>query len=269
MINDLDETIKQLLIKQGSLEPSVDITFNIPDREWSASISKPTINLYLYDIRENHTLRGTEWTFETNGNSTTRKKNANRINLSYLVTVWANNIEDQHRLLWRVLSTLFRYPTLPQELLTGKLAEQQYHIITTTAQPDGLFNHPSDFWAALDNEIKPSINYVVTLPIDLSVAFTSTITRTATLGIKPPGGEAEQLIQISGIVHAVGEPEKIVAGATVLAREVGMTARTDSEGKYNFSRIPAGKHTFQVLVSGEKVKEIKVTVPSQSYNLEV
>ena len=48
MITDLDETIKQLLIQKGALEPAeVDISFETPKREWSASISKPTVNLYL------------------------------------------------------------------------------------------------------------------------------------------------------------------------------------------------------------------------------
>ena len=266
MIDDLDETIKQLLIKEGPLEPSIDVSFNIPDREWSASISNPTINLYLYDIRENHNLRSTEWTVEKNGNSATRRKNANRINLSYLVTVWTDNVADQHRLLWRVLITLFRYPTLPQELLTGKLAEQNYTIVTSAAQPDGLLNNQPGFWTALDNNIKPFINYVVTLPMDLSIAFTSSVARTTVLGVKPPHGDSEQLIQISGIVHVAGEPTQ---GATVLAKEAGMTATTDIGGKYIFSRIPPGRHTFQVFVGGKKLKESKVTVPGQDYNLEV
>ncbi len=120
MITELDEIIKQLLIKNGKLDHGeVDIRFETPDREWSASLSKPTVNLYLYDIRENHELRGTEWIIEKNGNNTaTKRKNARRIDLSYLVTVWTNNVEDQHGLLWTVLSTLMRYPTIPQELLT-------------------------------------------------------------------------------------------------------------------------------------------------------
>ncbi len=165
--------------------------------------------------------------------------------------------------------TLFRFPVLPHEILKGKLAEQKYIIQTNTAQPDGLFNNPSDFWAALDNEIKPSVNYVVTLPLDLSIAFTSTVARTATLGVKPKDGEAEQLIQISGIVHAAGEPAKYITGATVLAKEAGMTAVSDAEGKYVFSRIPPGKHTFQVSQDGKKQKEFKVTVPGKDYNLEI
>ena len=98
MINDLDETIKQLLIIKGALEPAeIDVSFDAPDREWSASVNKPTINIYLYDIRENHQLRGTEWivTRDQDGN-VTKKKNAKRIDVSYLITVWANDAADEH-----------------------------------------------------------------------------------------------------------------------------------------------------------------------------
>jgi hypothetical protein len=271
MITELDETIKQILMKQAALEPSeVDIAFNTPNREWSASLAKPTVNLYLYDIRENHELRGTEWIIEKNGNNTaTKRKNAKRINLSYLVTVWANNIEDQHRLLWRVLSALIRYPTIPPDLLSGQLAKQDYPVISHAAQPDGLFSNPADFWAALDNEIKPSFNYVVTLPLDLDITFTSAITRTREFSVKRPDGEAETITAISGIVRLKGKTDKVVAGATVVARDANMTSRTDEKGQYIFNRIPSGKQTFQVVVQGEKPKEIVITVPGDSYDIEI
>ena len=82
MISDLDETIKQLLIQKGTFDPvEVDIRFEAPDQEWSASISKPTINIYLYDIRENHQLRSYEWAVERNEDSTATGK---RLPLRYL-----------------------------------------------------------------------------------------------------------------------------------------------------------------------------------------
>ena len=270
MITDLDETLKQLLIKKAGLEPTeVEITFEVPNREWSASISKPTINLYLYDIRENHNLRGTEWFTEKNGSNITRRKKANRINLSYLITVWTNNIEDQHRLLWRVLLALSRYPTIPDELLSGDLAKQGYPVVTSTAQPDGLFSNPSDFWAALDNEIRPAINCVITVPMDLDISFTSPEVKTATYGVKPVDAESENFMVIRGIVHAEGSQEKRVAGLTIIAKEAGMSSVTDSQGEYIFHSISQGKHTFQVLLDGEKIKEVKMTVPGRQYDIEV
>jgi hypothetical protein len=186
MINELDETIKQLLIQKVPLEPSeVDIVFEAPDREWAASISKPTVNFYLYDIRENHELRNYEWTMErNNGRTATRRRAPLRIDLSYLVTVWTNDIGDEHRLLWRVLAALSRHSPLPDELLQGKLKEQEFEIRTTTAQPDGLFKNPADFWSALDNQLKPSINYVVTLPLDLEMVETTPVALEKVLRMK-------------------------------------------------------------------------------------
>lgn len=271
MISELDETIKQLLIKKGAFDPAeVDIGFGTPDREWAASISKPTVNFYLYDIRENHQLRSTEWIVEKDQNGiATRKKNPNRIDLSYLITIWTNDIEDEHRLLWHVLLTLSRYPNLPEELLSGRLAGQKYPIKTSTAQPDGLFKSPADFWGALDNKLKPSINYVVTLPLDLDIAVTAPLVRTKVIEVKPPGAAAERLVQVGGVVYEAGKPTQGIAKAMVIAKEAGMTAETDDQGRYSFSKLSEGKHTFQVLVRGRKVKEVSFTIPNASYDLEV
>jgi hypothetical protein len=270
LITDLDEALKQLLIKKSTMDPAeIEITFDTPNRDWSASISKPTINFYLYDIRENHTLRGHEWFIEKNRNNAVSKKNANRIDLSYLVTVWTNNTEDQHRLLWRVLSTLFSYPTIPSDLLTGDLARQDYPVVTSVAQPDGLFNNPSDFWAALDNEIKPSINYVVTIPLDLDIAFTSPVVKTTAFSVKPPDTEAEQFLLIKGLVHVAGKTSQPIPKAIVLSKETNMTAVTDKDGEYTFARMSQGKYTFQVLIEGKIQKEIKMKIPDRNYDIEV
>ena len=271
MITDLNETIRQLLTKRGALEPAeIDINFETPDREWSASVSKPTVNIYLYDIRENHQLRGTEWSIkkDQNGNAT-RKKNPGRIDLSYLITVWTSDIADEHRLLWHVLLTLFRYPELPDEILSTQLLAEGCPIRTITAQPDGLFKNPADFWSALDNEIKPSINYVVTLPLDTDIAFTAPPVRTKIIEVKPPDADAEYLVQVAGTVCETGKPTQGLPEAEVVAKEAGMTARTDDQGHYSFPKLTPGKHTFQVLVSGKKVKETSVTIPSANYDLEV
>ena len=270
MISDLDETIKQLLIKKGALDPAeVDVSFDTPDREWSASISKPTINFYLYDIRENHELRGTEWVVEKDQNGiATRRKNPSRIDLSYLITVWTNDVADAHRLLWHTLLTLSRYPDIPEELLSGQLAGQYYSIKTTAAQPDG-FREPADFWAALDNELKPSINYVITLPLDLTVAFMAPTVRTKTVKFKAPNTDIERLVQVAGTVYKAGKPTQGIPGAKVVAKEARMTDETDEKGHYSFPKLPEGKQTFEVLVSGKKVKEASITIPSTSYDLEV
>jgi len=46
MIKDLDETLRELLVQKASLNPSeVTISFEAPDRDWTAAQSKPAVNL--------------------------------------------------------------------------------------------------------------------------------------------------------------------------------------------------------------------------------
>jgi hypothetical protein len=69
MITDLDKTLKQLLIKEMPIENNeVEIKFDLPKREWMAKLSRPTINLYLYGIRENTELRRNEWVVKRDHN---------------------------------------------------------------------------------------------------------------------------------------------------------------------------------------------------------
>jgi hypothetical protein len=58
MIDDLDEALRQLLIAELPIVSNeVDIAFEPPTRDWSARLSRPTLNLFMHDLRENNKLR--------------------------------------------------------------------------------------------------------------------------------------------------------------------------------------------------------------------
>jgi len=271
MISDLDETIKQLLIKKGKLDPAeVDIVFEMPDREWSGKVTKPTVNIYLYDIHENLELRNNDWAVVHNNGVATKTKAPIRVDLSYLVTVWTNDTADQHRLLSHILATLFRHRQIPEELFHGSLANTDYPIKTHTAQPDGVLRNSADFWSALDNQLKPSISYVVTIPVDLDVAVTAPEVKTKVFTFKDTEEAiSEEVVQISGKVHRKGKPDEVIPDAIILAKELQMTATTDEEGKYVFRKIRLGSHTFEVQAPGEEKKQVPVTLPSANYDIEL
>jgi hypothetical protein len=271
MINDLDETLKKLLIKKGGLDPAeIDIAFEMPDREWSASISKPTVNLYLYDIHENHELRNNEWWTVTHENGVaTKRKPPLRIDLSYLVTVWTNDTADQHRLLGHVMKTLFLYREMPEEVLTGELKKLEWPLRTFTAQPDGVLRNSADFWSALDNQLKPSISYVVTIPLDLDLETSAPEVKTSVFKFGGNGESPEESVQITGVVHRKGKPDEVVPDATILVKELEMTANTDKEGKYALRKLGLGSYTFKIMAPGQKERQVKVKVPSPNYDLDL
>jgi hypothetical protein len=77
MIRDLDQTIKKLFEDQapaGSELKTADISFEIPDSNWRSSITKLTLNCYLYDIRQNLELRTNEPPMEMPPSPSSRRR---------------------------------------------------------------------------------------------------------------------------------------------------------------------------------------------------
>jgi hypothetical protein len=277
MINDLDETLKQLLVQKAGLDPGeVDISFDIPTREWSTPVTRPTVNLYLYDLRENTVLRETYWDDEPGEDRIVNlKRRPLRIDLSYMITCWTSSAEDQHRLLWRVMETFFRHSPIPDDVLQGNLRHLTHPVRTNVAQPDGVLKNVSDFWGALENQLRASVSLVVTVDLDLEQVLSSPMVLARVLKFGSPtvqqrlhGGETI-LPQLdpgweAGTVRLGGEVRnkqgKVLAAASVRLIgkqvdgqpvQVGPTIQTDAAGRYIFTSVPPGDYTVVVELPGQ------------------
>lgn len=166
MFQDLDETLKELLIQKVPINnTATDIKFEVPNQDWESRLQKPTINLFLYDIRENHELRSNETYLTRNGSTGTETRAPVRMDLSYLITVWAKEVADEHRLLGDIVKTLLRYPYLPPEVFKGEITSQRSPLRAWVTQPERTPNS-WDFWGALDGRLKVGLNYMLTLAIE-------------------------------------------------------------------------------------------------------
>jgi uncharacterized protein DUF4255 len=166
MIHDLDATLKELLVQKVPIDlASVDIKFEMPSAEWGGSVTRPTIDLFLYDIRENHELRSNARQLARQGSVATETRSPPRVDLTYAISVWTSDIADEHRLLGGLLKTLLSYPVLPEEVLKGGIASQPFPVRGWIAQPDRTPN-AWDFWGALDGRLKADLSYVVTLAVE-------------------------------------------------------------------------------------------------------
>jgi hypothetical protein len=260
---DLDETIRQLLIRDVPLNLSeVDVSFDAPDREWSGRLSRPTVNCFLYDVRENEELRESAWDYtrDVANGTVTRRKLPIRFNTTYNVTVWARAPEDEHMLLWRVLAALARNPSLPDEIIQGALVDQPFPLVARVGRPEQARTNPADLWQALDNRIRPSLTYVVTLALDPEIAFTSPVTLGSVTRM-------QDLLLIAGHVRSK-KGDSVVAGARVLIRERGAEVITGPDGRFAF-QAPAGKLTLVVEAPGRRTVSLVADVPSPSYDVEV
>jgi hypothetical protein len=162
VIQDVDETLKELLVRKVPLDTAlVDVKFDMPTREWSTGISRPTVNVYLYDVRENHELRSSQRSLARNGNIGTQQRAPVRIDLCYLISVWTTDISDEHQLLGQILTTLLRFPILPDDVLRGSMPGQPFPVRGWIAQPERSPN-VWDVWGHLDHRMKACLSYAVT-----------------------------------------------------------------------------------------------------------
>jgi len=169
MIQDVDETLRALVRRDALNGGDVDIAFDAPTRDWSARRNTPTLDLYLYDIREDLVRREIMWeeVRDPRGHVTERRPPARHYKLSYLVTAWTQRPEDEHRLLSAVLACFVRHETLPDDVLAGSLSGGELPVYTTIALPPPTDRSLSDVWSALGGELKPSLDLVVSAPLEV------------------------------------------------------------------------------------------------------
>jgi len=169
MIQDVDESLRALVKKEALGDNGVEVAFDAPTTDWVSRRNAPTVNLYLYDIREDLTRRETMWedVRDENGRVMERRLRPRWFRLSYLCTAWTQRPEDEHRLLSAMLSCFIRHEAMPQEALKGVLKDTQLLVVMTAALPPTEDRSIADVWSAMGGEMKPSIDLIVTAPMDV------------------------------------------------------------------------------------------------------
>lgn len=166
MISEVDDALRTL-VRDGAVGTDVEVVFDAPTKEWSARRNAPTVNLYLYDIREDLRRREVGWVevLDADGTMVSRRPKPRYFKLSYLVTAWTQRPEDEHRLLASLLMCFVKQDAMPRPLVTGPLEESGKAIPITVALPPPEDRAFADVWTALGGELKPSLDIVVTAPV--------------------------------------------------------------------------------------------------------
>jgi hypothetical protein len=268
MLATIHNAVEHLLHEQGQIEINeVDIRFEAPTKDWVASLTRPTINLFLFDVQENTEKRETNvQTVRSNGKAE-RRMPPRRFDLRYMVSALSTEIEDEHELLWRMLATLMKYQQLPQEVLPESLRSLEPPLTTRIGNREEGGNF-LDIWSALGTPPHPALCYIITAPLDLDIAIQAPIvlTRTTRYG-RTTGNDVlmETAIHIGGIVRSKkGQP---VDGLNVkLDSSAADGSTTDDNGRYVLS-VPGGPISLSVLQHGKIQKRVKLRVPSESYDI--
>lgn len=172
MIAQVDAALKTIVRSEAVTGGEVEVVFDAPTKDWAARRNTPTVNLYLYDIREDLRRRERGWSEQrTDGVVVSRRPAPRFFKLSYLVTAWTQRPEDEHLLLDSLLRTFLRYEALPGPLVVGPLAETGLAVPVTVGLPPPEDRAFADVWSALGGELKPSLDIVVIAPVDTGISY--------------------------------------------------------------------------------------------------
>ncbi|MEO5680409.1 MAG: DUF4255 domain-containing protein [Acidimicrobiales bacterium] len=212
MIHEVDESLRLLMRQEALQGADIDILFETPTKEWASRRNTPTIDVFLYDIREDIGRReeGVIDIRGEDGRVTGRRRPPRYYKLSYLVTAWTQRPEDEHRLLSACMSALLKHGELPKELLVGSLKELGLVIMVNIALPPPQDRSISDIWTALGGELKPSLELTVVAPLETNfpIHVGPPLTEPPIFGMRPadPAVRDRNRPQIPGVPAPTPEP---------------------------------------------------------------
>ena len=277
MIDDLSRSLRAILDDPGLAASFPDlaaaqISFERPSETFTPA--QTTIDLFLYDVRENVELRDNQPSVTRLNGQVAIGRPPLRVACWYLVTAWpVGGVEpalQEHRLLSQALQVYSALPTIPSGFLQGALIGQEPPLPLLTAQPDGLSN-PAEFWTALGNRLRPSFTLMATVavPVGAPVLEPAAITHEVRLGLIDLPGTEVSFFMIAGRVTNAANAS--VAGATVLLVEPSLSTTTDADGRFNLSSVAAGTFTLRVTL-GAVTQQVTIIVPApagSSYNVQL
>lgn len=274
MIHDLDRTLEQLLTTQ--MPRKVNISFAQPTSGESSKFSQttPTLNLFLFDIRENNMLRQHQWQAANhngngNGNGRSHKQRTPyRFDCHYLITAWAKTIDGQHQLLSEAMHVLLQHPVLPDEALVGSLQKPQFPIQTKLGSHDKLTN-PAELWSALENQIRAAVSYIVTIelnPWQPIAEEAPVVTKRLRLQQRDQLETAVETVEVAGEIHSQAD----LPGRLIVTLENGQRwyeAKVGGKnGRYAINHVYPDTYTLTLWRQTEpgnrqKIKARQVIVP--------
>jgi hypothetical protein len=269
MLADLDEALRSLL--RSSLAAhgfnGVQIAFDAPSREWAAGVSTPTLNLFMYDLRESPGVAAADWREHRSNGQARLERPPLLVDCAYSISAWTRAVQDEHRMLSQALAVLLAHERLPGNVLRDGLAAQGETITTRIgrAKREGS----AEFWSALGGQFKLSLDYVVTLAFDPGVAFhRGPEVRTQTVRVSDVDGRratTTEMHRAAGVVrHADGRP---AAGAWLAVPALGAFTTAGADGRFVFDRVAPGSHRCECRAEDGSVVAGDLVVPGQGLEL--
>ena len=213
MIADLDAGLRDLILAQLRRHgfDDIDVSFETPSSDWAGTLTRPTVNIFLCDIRRS-TKPGQTGPDGGRGNGRANERPPGmRVDCIFAITTWSKAVADEHRLLSQVLGVLYAFPILDGQL-GPRFNDGSQRFGVSASVGDQRPEQRSDFWRSVGGVYKPALDYVVTLSVESGMVVergpdVRTMTVRAGLGADGRRGGVQELSHVGGVVRDEdGEP---------------------------------------------------------------
>ena len=268
VLADLDDALRTLLkreLKKTGFE-GVDIAFDTPARDWSGALSSPTVNLFLYDLRQAAGSPGSLGEAEVDGQRMDTLPPLS-LEVTFAITCWTKAVEDEHRLLSQVLSILWSYAKIPPDVFDVRPGAAIPNVMSTVvARPN---SDKADFWSAVGGQYKASIDYVVNVTVESGAVFErGPEVRTQVLKTRISDGPLRTMTEMHRFGGTVrDEHDAPVMNAFVTLPDSGLWTSSDARGRFIFDRLSPGRHRIVARTADERVAEGTLEVPGKPADL--
>lgn len=250
MLELLDAGIESFLRAAASLSSTdVDVSFEPPDREWSGKLTRPTVNVFLWDIKRSTRSQSGVETLVQDG-VTVRRPALPILEMRYVITTWTSEHSDERAVLSAVMRALLRYQRVPMTYLPDEIQYLGEPDLTLASSGE----EHVDVFKALEGQLKPSINAVMYTKFDLDSA-------------EPVAPPVREIGIRTGRIGSAFDPERRrVAGEIVDAEArgaIGAIVRSSIDASHV---NPAGQFLIRAEAGDEIVVDtdppLSTTVPS-------
>jgi len=164
VLHALNQSLEAFLRAQVPLTPAqVDVDFRTPERDWSAKLTRPTLNLFLHEVRRSSNRSVAGMVTRQVGGQHSREVLAPFVRARYCISLWTAEVADEHRVLGEVLSLVATVGSLPDTYLQEPLGGIGNPVEIGLASDE--IRGSESLWSGLGVPPRLSLDVLVVLPV--------------------------------------------------------------------------------------------------------
>ena len=263
------QTLVEILAGGTSLTSTEQIDFSHPSNRKEEGAG-PTLNLYIYDIRESKQMQHSGRQVERQLTRALQPAGVNWsptwFEISMLLTVWDRTALSEHHLMGEAISVLLRHRLLREEFLVSELRGYGNLNMTVSLEPQ---LEAGSLWSALTIPLRPALYLMVTVPFEPERNVVPLVwERIFQIQNQFGNGSTETItkkVVIAGVVKSA-VTNLALAQTEIKVMGTKQSANSNNDGLFYFENLSMGNYILLLNCQGYLPLQVNVLVDSQNCN---